>query len=281
MAKFTQPRFWKTLERHPLSAEYDDLSQTQAANMAAGVKEFGIVDDRKIILHEHDGKPKVLDGWQLLQACIAVEVKPEFVGLKKGMAPEAWVEIKNDIRRHEATAKAEQRIEERRKRIVEAAPVKSLRLIAEEEGISEAQVRKDLAAVEAKEAPSDTEEVSPPPPPKRRPAAVVGRDGKLHARPATEPPLCDRCERLGKATKDCNRCADLAEDFNAKQKAKKPIKSGKPKYDDKRLIEKFIGPLQRELTRRYELMGGKPRYHTCKTHLDAILQEIKAWQAEG
>ena len=48
----------KQLERHPLSKEYSDITGPAREQMLATLKNWGIVNDRKITIH--DGK--VLDG---------------------------------------------------------------------------------------------------------------------------------------------------------------------------------------------------------------------------
>ncbi len=162
------PRYWRKLERHPLGAEYGDIEGVAFDHMVADIKEFGVINKRRVTLYEG----KVLDGWQMLRACIAADVKPEFQLLPKGMTAERFVQIVNDNRRHETAAGALRRITARQKRILEAARAgKSTRKIAEEEGISQPTVVRDLADAEANGEVIHDE--SP---------ETTGRDGKRYSR---------------------------------------------------------------------------------------------------
>src|SRR5262245_61717621 len=140
-------RNWKTLKRHPLSAQYPDLKGEAAEAMRESVRRYGVVD-RNVKLYEG----QVLDGWQLYTACVAEGVKPEFQHLPKGIDPEDYAELMNDTRRHETPEMVLARIAERRKRVAAAREEgKSLRTIAEEEGVNERTVRNDLEKVSTAE----------------------------------------------------------------------------------------------------------------------------------
>lgn len=186
----SEPIVWRLLERHPLSAEYADLPEAVFRQMVDAIREHGIVD-RSVTLHEG----MILDGWQFHRACIAAGVRPDYVDVSDLMIdPAAYVAIKNDFRRHETPQQAERRIAARRQRVAEArAEGKSLRTIAEDEGVDERQVRKDLDAVAEenpgadRSAPEPTEPESDQPPapkpaakPKAEPPTVTGRDGKVY-----------------------------------------------------------------------------------------------------
>jgi len=189
----SDPTDWKQLERHPLSAEYADLPDAVFRQMVDAIREHGIVD-RSVTLHEG----MILDGWQFHRACIAAGVRPDYVDVSDLLiAPEVYVAIKNDLRRHETPQQAERRIAARRQRVAEArAEGKSLRTIAEGEGVDEKQVRRDLDAVADEKPgadmsapePTEPEADQPPAPPEPKPAAkpkaepptVTGRDGKTY-----------------------------------------------------------------------------------------------------
>lgn len=183
---------WKQLERHPLSAEYADLPDAVFRQMVQAIRTHGIID-RSVTLHEG----MILDGWQFHRACIAAGVRPDYVDVADLLiAPEAYVAIKNDFRRHETPQQAERRIAARRQRVAEArAEGKSLRTIAEAEGIDPKQVRRDLEAAEKTSGvdmstpePAEPEADQPPAPPgpkstakpKVEPPTVTGRDGKTY-----------------------------------------------------------------------------------------------------
>src|ERR1700730_17599698 len=109
------PRTWKELERHPVSAAYPNLTGEGWARFVGELRKHGIIGERAITLHEG----KVLDGWQLLRACIEADITPPFRELPQGCAPETFVEIMNDVRRHEDAQAIRQRAEARRARVAE------------------------------------------------------------------------------------------------------------------------------------------------------------------
>lgn len=190
-----------TYERHPLSAEYDDIEGKAWDDFVQGVREHGVINGRKIVLH--DGK--ILDGWQLYRACVEIGAEVEFKTLADGIDPEEFVSTVNDRRRHETQKQALARVSKRRERVAELrAEGKSLRAIADETGTSEMQVRRDL---EAAEEDSGATPVAPETPPK-----IVGKDGKkydLPKKPARKrkDKECERCRRNGGAT--CPQCLEM------------------------------------------------------------------------
>ena len=141
-----QPRQWRNLERHLLSQEYDDITGDAWAQYVTGVREFGVINGRKVIVE--DGK--VIDGWQLQRACVEAGKKPVYASLKlpKGMTVEQWVETVNDNRRHETAESIQDRAEKRRERVAERRRHgESTRTIAEAENVSQMQVLRDLKTV--------------------------------------------------------------------------------------------------------------------------------------
>ncbi len=166
MSKQPDVRYWKRLERHQLSAEYPDLSGAAAENMLDGIKRFGVLNKRPVTLHEG----KVLDGWQMYTACVEANVKPTFQSVPKGMTPEEFVQVVNDHRRHESPELALARIGTRRKRAAELrSEGKSTHVIAEELGVSQPTVLRDLSSVDT---PVST-------------GKVKGKDGRSYS--ATKP----------------------------------------------------------------------------------------------
>ncbi len=162
-------RNWRCLKRHPLSAEYPDVSGAISENMVEGLKKYGILNDRPVVLYEN----QVLDGWQMYSACILADVKPRFVRLAKKISPEMAVQILNDHRRHETPEVAIARIVKRRERVVAArAEGQSLGAIAEKEKVSKSQVVRDL---ESSGVPVGT------------PEEVKGKDGKTYPAKHREP----------------------------------------------------------------------------------------------
>lgn len=225
---FTQPTNWKHLGRHPLSLKYEDLPPAEFANMVKGVREFGIIDERKVALVESEGVYLVADGWQLLQACITVDVKPEFslVKLKKGITLEQFVMIKNDNRRHETPEQAARRVKQRLTDVAEKLSAgMSKKAIAESEGVSPKQIRKDIETITGGTGPPCVNTYG----------EVTGRDGKQHATLKTvivESPAVD------KAVYD-EVLANPVED-KKKAKAKKTLKQ--------KSLE-ILGELEQQLNR--------------------------------
>jgi hypothetical protein len=162
------PRNWKTLKRHPLSAEYPDLGGRAREGFDKNLKKHGLVGQRKIMLH--DGM--VIDGWQLQLGCIKANIKPKYEILKlpEGMTLEEYVGTVNDHRRHETQEQAIKRAEDRRQRVAAArASGMSQRAIADQEGVSQQQIRRDLE--DSGETPVSPEPVN---------GTVQGLDGKLY-----------------------------------------------------------------------------------------------------
>jgi hypothetical protein len=245
MAK--QPRFWKQLERHALSAEYKDLNGREWEQFLEGVREHGVVNKGRVVLHEG----KVLDGWQLYRACLETDTKPAFEQLKLpwGMSVEQWVGIANDHRRHETQEVLMRRAEERRARIAESRQEgMSTRAIAKEEGVSEAQVRRDLE--KASTAPGGAVE------PKG--GRVTGLDGK--DRPATNG---RRPTAPGGAV----------------ETPKIQGKQGKAVFDDK-IIEDLLGRLARTLNDRAKAVGESAKYVEVRAAWEKLNAAWKRWQIE-
>jgi pyruvate/2-oxoglutarate dehydrogenase complex dihydrolipoamide acyltransferase (E2) component len=117
----------------------------------------------------------ILDGRNRYRACRDLGVEPWFTNLPENTDPEQYVRTHNDLRRHLTPEEQEERRAEQIAREQEkAAAGMSLRAIAEEEGVSHEQVRRDLQREGVKH-------VTPAPP-----AKVTGKDGKQY--PATKTP---------------------------------------------------------------------------------------------
>lgn len=134
------------LERHPLSAEYLDLPDSVMAAMVKDMHENGFDDCRAIVLYEG----KVLDGWQRYCAAKEADVRPAFVQLADGIDPELFVRRHNDNRRHETKEQVDTRAKIRLGRVAKSRQEgKSIRTIAEEEGVSSATIQRDLEKLES------------------------------------------------------------------------------------------------------------------------------------
>lgn len=258
-----QPKFWKTLKRHPLSAEYADLSGPEW-NEFLSLMANGYDKSRPIVLF--DGM--VLDGWQRQRACVATDTPPVYVDLPKGWHADAFVEMANDRRRHETPETRTARIEARRARVAQArSEGQSLRAIAEQEKVDPKTVRNDLKTSGGDQSPPDTPKPSEPP-------KVKGRDGKTYQSakpkpPKPEPPTkCDRCQRVGRDDPHCPKCYEL-------RNGKAP-KAGKPRFDEKRLT-KVYGELVRVVDDRLRAMGGSKHHKKCQDLLGLFLAEYQVW----
>jgi hypothetical protein len=208
---------WRKFERHPLSADYAELTGDEFEEMLDKFEKFGNIDNRPITLDadpDDGGKMKILDGWNLYRCHVEKNVKPRFVQRNAKISPIDYVEIKNDVRRHETRETIEKRAEVRRQRVVELREKgESIRAIAGKVGVDPRQVQRDLEAA-AESAPA-----------KKKPkgaATVTGRDGKTYERETAVSQIrCDRCKRTGQ-TKPCPACEDLRTEarYNAKHPAR-------------------------------------------------------------
>lgn len=190
------PSTWKLFPRHPDGEDYEDLEPKLAKKMQEGIVAYGVML-RSVVLRREKRGLCVLDGWQIYQACIAVDYKPEFVELVGGIDPEKYVEIVNDFRRHEDRKARNKRLRIRKERSRELVNVNGKTVVdaAKELGVSERTVARDLA--EAK--------VDKPPLPR-----------------------CDRCERVNATGDECPRCQLLRMDSTAEDEPEEPEEKPKP-----------------------------------------------------
>ncbi len=176
---------WESLEAHALAAGYPLMNEEDAGDVAEGMGKHGFLSIYAVVLWEG----KILDGRNRHAVALKTGVVPEFVEFA-GTDDEAraFVEMANERRRH---ANHEEKVEYRRRRIVAAREAgKSLRAIAETEGISHTQVRKDL----------EDAGVAPP----AAGATVIGTDGRPHA-----------AARTPRAPKEVDAAAPLADETGA------------------------------------------------------------------
>jgi hypothetical protein len=242
MSKAPEFRYWKKLKRHPLSAEYPDISGAAAEQMREGIRRFGVLNGRKVTVHEG----MVLDGWQMYQACVAENVQPKFQEVPRGMTPEEFVEVVNDNRRHETQELALIRIAHRRQKVAELrAEGKSTHEIAETVGASQATVVRDLGATDSRESVDK----------------VKGKDGKFH--PATKP------ERE-------------PGDDSAEEKAEREApKNGKPLWTAEKFDQAF-GVLVREIDALGKCYKAKetPDAHALRRILKEFRSQFAKWHQQ-
>ena len=139
-------RNWRQLERHPLSAEFEDIAGDEWKALLRSIEKHGF-DPRKPIVLAPDlddkGRMKIGDGWQRQRACLQLGVRPVYVILPGKMTLEELIERDNEARRHESIAQRDKRIAARNKRISKAIESgKTYREVAEEEGINVSTVHK-------------------------------------------------------------------------------------------------------------------------------------------
>ncbi len=268
---------WKTMERHPLSADYPDITGTRWQRFVENIRTNGIVGGRRVTTL--DGK--VLDGWQLFRGCIEADVTPEFQSVPAGVAPETFVETVNDIRRHETQELLEARASRRRQRVVEAKQSgESNRIIAEREGVTETTIRNDVATLRAKGS-----HVSPPD------AKVTDTLGRKQ--PAAKPPKpdhrCGNCKRKRLDGTSMPGCESCKEERKAAKSGKEPgdsepkaPKSGKVLFDN-RSVKDAIGKLTRLFNERAQKLGLQKSagWTNVRGKMNELIAAWEAWQKES
>jgi transposase-like protein len=147
-------------EFHPLAETWPMLAPAELAELTADIQAHGLRDD----ITRYEGK--ILDGRNRYLACLQAAVEPRFADLPEGEDPAAWVESKNDFRRHLSPAFQQKRREERQRAVARLRREgHSTRSIADRIDVSRAQVRRDI------------DDAGGPPGP---PEPVKGRDGKTY-----------------------------------------------------------------------------------------------------
>ncbi len=219
---------WKDLERHPLSAEYKNITGRAREECIASLKEHGILNNRPVIIHEE----KVIDGWQFLGWCREADIKPEFqqLELPEGMTARQWVRVTNDNRRQMSQYLVVERTTSRRIRVAKARDEgKSTWIIAQEEDVSQQTILRDLEFLATHGTPEeetqDADENSVDTPvstenakkkSKRRKKSTTGKDGKTYGK--SKKVKCDRCSRLNHAVKGCEACKRASAEAAQKKK---------------------------------------------------------------
>jgi hypothetical protein len=230
-----QPYNWKELERHPLSGEYKDIQGWAWQDFLEGLKQHGVLNERKITLYEG----MILDGWQLQRACLELNKMPLYQELPQGVGPEEFVAAMNDNRRHESEASLQARRKKRMERVAQARlQGQPFSQIAEQAGVSEKTVRDDFEAHQGAQAQASNEEngegvqeaQATPQEPEKVPEKITGKDGKSYSakKPKKVKQVCKRCQKT--PVKGCQYC----EDMNRKAKrgsGKKGQGKAKPKQE--------------------------------------------------
>lgn len=164
------PSTWKMFPRHQAGEDYADMAAPLAKRMRDGIEKYGVML-RAVVLKRESGGLCVLDGWQMYQGCIAADVKPEFVELVSGIEPQEFVEIKNDVRRHENNDARKKRLKDRKGKLKE--------MVANGTPVNEAAETLGIGRTTA------------------------FRDLKVERVPIVR---CERCERINATGNDCPHC---------------------------------------------------------------------------
>jgi hypothetical protein len=223
------------MEFHPLANEYPLMSDEELAVLVEDMRQKGFDERFPIVMHEG----KILAGRDRWRAAQAAGVPATYSSLRLGEDPVALLRRDNEQRKHFPPevlhALRQARIE---REGASRRNGQSLRAIAESEGISETQVRRDLDT--SATAPGGA--VDPPN------GKVTGRDGKQ--RPA---------RRAGKTTG-----ADSH-------------KLGPTRFDDRR-IEVILGTLTRLFKQRATVHGKSADYADCLEKLETLIVAWRHWQ---
>jgi hypothetical protein len=244
-----QPRLWKHLERHPLSAEYGDITHGHWKALLDSITDLGFDSKKPIILAPDEadgGKIKVGDGWQRQRACVQLGVRPVYVMLSKNITLEQLIRRDNDARRHESVEQHNNRLAARKTRVAAAVEAgKSYRAIAEDEGVNVSTVHSDAKATGAAE---------------KNPRKKVERV----SHPATngKPKFDDK--RLYRVLKDVRPVLDKKADIVGKGDL--PVLSADLKNDRDNLADRLSKVAQ-----------AKTRSDRCHELMSALLEEIKLW----
>lgn len=162
---------------HPIADEYPMMSTDEFDRLTVALKERGYWPELGKIV-TLDGT--ILDGRNRWKACRAAGINPldyqiEYSGSTDEETLRKFVESANDHRRHESPEARQARRQSRIERVIQRRKEgESLRMIAEKEGVSEAQVRADLQKSTAHGCAVEPES-----------GMVMGKDGK--ERPARRP----------------------------------------------------------------------------------------------
>ena len=257
-----QPRHWRLLKRHPLSTQYQDIKGESWKEFVAGVREHGIVKNRKIILHEG----MVLDGWQLQRACVEIGKAPVYEGLPPKMTAEEYVQTFNDLRRHETQEAAEARIVQRRERVAKArAEGESIREIAQQENVDPKTIQNDLKKSEKQ--PTKKQEETPN-------YEHDSGQQRLKTAQKTEENGISRVETSTPEKKSENTPI-IGRD--GKTYLATRTKTGKPLFKDRDVTDLF-GKLARLVQERANVYGRSAASEACRKSLDDFLTKFDQWR---
>ncbi len=264
---------------HPLCEQYPMMPDDEFTLLVADMKASGY--DQRFPIFLFDGK--ILDGRTKYLAAKQAKVEPVFKNLPKDTDLEAFVERANEHRRHLTpewiTAKRKERVARVAEKKTEG---KSNRVIAEEEGVSEGQVRRDL---ETHSTASGGDAVEPPE------GKVTGKDGKKRdAKKPQEKPVCDNCRRKG-IRFNCPDCKALGggKKQQTSRSGTSPGKNGRALLTSEDFM-KHLGAARRvldQLARQYKLapddqpIRGDAGYKEINKLMNQIATSIAEWEKKN
>lgn len=251
---------------HPLAEQYPLMTLVELEALADDIRERGLA--QPIVVWNN----QIIDGRNRYLACVQNDLPCQFVyyqGNEESL--EGYIASLNEHRRH-LTPGDRDRIQaarvERLKRVQDARKAgKSLRTIAEEEGVSLGQIQRDLqespgVSPDTPETPEPEEkpQVDVPEPPK----TVTGRDGKTYpatpkkTKPAPDPEPLPGFDDIPE---------DQAKPKNKKKKAKpQPEKESQPVGDTDEL--------------GIVLTGKMIEVFSARANFDGVIRELQGLQQQ-
>ncbi len=257
-----------TYERHPLSAQYEDLQGQEWLDFVAGFEDHGFDPSRPITLYEG----KVLDGWQRYRVCQHLGITPEF-SIFVGENAQAFVDSVNLHRRQLSAQERQRRTNDRRDRVEKLrAAGESLRIISAKTGKSVSQTVRDLRKAGVPPGTVDK---------------VRGKDGKT--RPAEKLKVkqvckpCVRCKKQGYTSYrgTCPVCLDIKAAFDeriAKAEAKVLAKKQKAGFKSARKEAEAI----KAFFEGYKSEAAQRQVQTVVNRADNLIDAMnQLWNAES
>lgn len=210
---FRPQQFWlpagTSLAVHPAAEAYPMMEEDDLVAMTKDMKKNGY--DPRYPIDLLGGE--ILEGRNRYKCALKANVPILVRNLPDDTDPEAYVQRANETRRH---LTEDWRRKKRMERVARAAQARasgqSTRVIAEQEGVSQAQIVRDLEAARS----TETGGTQCDPEPSN--GKVTGKDGRQQKAHRT-PLLCDGCTRNG-AKEGCRKCKALRKEASAGRKEK-------------------------------------------------------------
>lgn len=269
---FLRTRLMAELQFHPLADKYDYLDEADLTRMESDMRVYGFDKRYPIIMFEG----QILDGRNRYRAATAARVDPSFLNFS-GTLEEAqdFVVRANENRRHLTPDRLATLRVARVQRVAQAhANGKSTRTIAEEEGISQPTVLKDLKAARQAEESGDNRlspDVQEDDEQTKQPETVTGRDGKEYPkyRKGLFCPVCQRKKDVNQdVIPDCKECKKI--------NASKDGPGTKPPLPDAPPVDEFGTIVPRSCRGRY-----KDSVERIKPTIDFLEGELAVLDLKG